>query len=209
MNPGVYKPGSQPSKENKLEDIVRQELRSSIEVKRSIDEELISGITRAARAIIESLKSGGKVILFGNGGSAADAQHIACELVGKLQMDRSALPAIALTTNTSILTAVGNDSDFSAIFSRQLDGLGNSNDVVVAISTSGNSPNVLEAVKVARQKGIATIGFTGASGDNLCKLTDLCLRVPSTDTPRIQEVHITIGHIICSLVEKELFGSEK
>ncbi len=142
--------------------------------------------------------------MFGNGGSAADAQHIAGELVGKLLLERQALPAIALSTNTSILTALANDYGYETVFSRQVEALVDENDVVIGISTSGNSPSVTEAIKAAIAKGAKTAGLTGGSGGTLAEVADLVIIVPSEVTPRIQEAHITIGHIICEMVEKEL-----
>lgn len=191
-----------------VERSIIQELTESIRVKEKAKSDLIPDIAEAAKLIIKSLKNGSKVLLFGNGGSAADAQHLACELVSRLKMKRGVLPAIALTTNTSILTAIGNDYDFATIFSRQVEALIQKDDVAIGISTSGNSPNVLNALKAARKGGAVTIGLTGQKGQKMCKLVDLCLKVPSTNTPRIQEAHITIGHIICSLVEKEIFGEK-
>ena len=155
--------------------------------------------------IIDSYRNGGKLILFGNGGSAADAQHLAGEMVGRFLKERAALPAIALNTNTSILTALGNDYDFDVIFSRQLEAWVKRDDVVIGISTSGNSPNVLKGVETANSQSAQTIGLTGCGGGQLAKIVDLALVVPSDDTPRIQEAHITIGHILCDIVEKTLF----
>ena len=148
------------------------------------------------------------MILFGNGGSAADAQHVAGELVNKFQLEREALAAIALTTDSSVLTSIANDYDYSRVFARQVEAWTKEGDVVIGISTSGNSANVIEAVKVAREKGAKTIGFTGRGGGKLAKLVDLVVSVPSDETPRIQESHITIFHIICYLVERGLFGSQ-
>ena len=171
------------------------------------DPELMSVIIKIAEIIIEAYRNGKKVILFGNGGSAADAQHITAELVGKYYLDRDPLPAVALTTNTSSLTAIGNDYSFDIVFTRQLKALGQKGDVVIGISTSGNSENVVQAFKVAREMGLITVGFTGKSGGKLRSVADHCLCIPSDDTPRIQEGHITIGHIICEIVERELFCS--
>ncbi|MCL5959666.1 MAG: SIS domain-containing protein [Chloroflexi bacterium] len=159
-------------------------------------------ILAAAEAAIAAYKAGGKVLLCGNGGSAADAQHIAAELVGKLREKRAPLAAIALTTNTSILTAVGNDWSFDEVFVRQVECLGGPSDVLFALSTSGRSPNVIRAVEVARGRGMKVIGFTGEGGEELAGRVDICIKVPSTETPRIQEGHITAGHIICDLVER-------
>ncbi|MBN2239576.1 MAG: D-sedoheptulose 7-phosphate isomerase [Dehalococcoidales bacterium] len=181
-----------------------QSLEDSIQVKRAIVSNKTDTIETIIGIIVSSIKSGGKVVLFGNGGSAADAQHIACELVGKFMIERQALPAIALTTNTSILTAIGNDSGYDMIFSRQVEALVNEGDVILAFSTSGDSDNVIEAVKTAKLKKAYTIGFTGSSGGKLAEIVDTLLNVPSNITPRIQEAHITIGHIICEMIEKVL-----
>lgn len=186
---------------------IAQRLEESAEIKRAIAYTQTSQIEDMAHLIITAYKAGGKVILFGNGGSAADAQHIAGELVGQFAFKRQALPAIALTTNTSILTAVANDYGYEVVFSRQIEALVQEKDVVIGISTSGNSPNVIEAIKVAKIKGARTIGLTGGSGGKLAEVADLVLTVPSASTPRIQEAHITIGHIICEIVEKELAGT--
>lgn len=189
-----------------MQDFIKGEFMESAQVKGQMAEELVSAVDDAADLIIKTLRRGGKVIVFGNGGSAADAQHIACELVGKFKKVRKAQPAIALTTDTSILTAVANDFGFDYIFSRQIEALARSEDVVMALSTSGNSPNVLEGVKAARDLGCKSIGLTGKSGGRLAQLADIPVRVPSNSVPRIQEAHITVGHIICSLVERAFFG---
>lgn len=161
-------------------------------------------IAQGATLVTEVLTRGGKVLICGNGGSAADAQHIAGELVGRFLKERRPLPALALNANTSIVTAIGNDYGFEEVFARQVAAMGCLGDVLVAISTSGNSSNILRAVEVARAKGMKVIGMTGTSGGKLKPLCDLCLCVPSTSTPRIQEMHILIGHIICQLVEEAL-----
>lgn len=192
---------------NKVDSMYREivkRLEESAQVKKTIAKTKIGEIEHMVKLIITAYKTGGKVVLFGNGGSAADAQHIACELVGKFALKRQAFPAIALTTNASILTAVANDYGYEAVFSRQIEALVNERDVVIGISTSGNSPNVVEAVKTAKMKGAKTIGLTGGDGGRLAEVADLTLIVPSDITPRIQEAHITIGHIVCELVEKEL-----
>lgn len=186
---------------------VRDQLADSADVKRLLleSDDQVRVIAKIAGLIVDSYLGGGKVILFGNGGSAADAQHLACELVSKFEIERSALPAIALNVNTSILTAVGNDYDFDQVFSRQIEAWAKPADVVVGISTSGNSPNVIEAMKAAREVGAKTVAFTGRTGGKLRELVDICLRVPSDSTPRIQETHIAVGHVICSLIESALF----
>ena len=182
-------------------------LEESIRVKEDLREQAseIEKIKRVSKAIIKALKNGKKVVLFGNGGSAADAQHIACELAGKFKLERRGLPAVALTTNTSTLTAIGNDYGYDKIFSRQVEGMVGRGDVVIGISTSGNSVNVINGIEAAKERRAFTVGLTGATGGKLGKIVDICIKVPSNDTPRIQEAHITIGHIICQLVEEGLF----
>jgi D-sedoheptulose 7-phosphate isomerase len=154
--------------------------------------------------IVESVSSGGKILIYGNGGSAADAQHIAAELVNRLDYDRPPIPAIALTTDTSILTSIANDASFDLLFERQLRALGRSGDVVLAISTSGNSPNVLRATMAAREMGLKTICLSGRDGGGLARLADIALVVEAESTQRIQETHITVAHIVCELVERAL-----
>jgi D-sedoheptulose 7-phosphate isomerase len=164
-------------------------------------------IFEAALLITGCLRNGSKVLFFGNGGSAADAQHLAAEFVGRFVRERAGLPAIALTTDSSILTAVGNDYGFEQVFARQIQALGQPGDVAVAISTSGNSANVLEGVKEARKRNLKVVGLTGKDGGALAQQADVTIRIPSTSTARIQECHIAIGHLFCELVETELFGS--
>jgi D-sedoheptulose 7-phosphate isomerase len=159
-----------------------------------------------ADAIARSLAGGGKLMLAGNGGSAADAQHLAAEFLSRFVSDRQPLPAIALTTDTSVLTAIGNDYGFDLVFKRQVEALAASGDAVVGISTSGNSPNVLKALQLAHDRGCRTIGLLGKDGGSIKAVCDLALVIPSSDTPRIQEGHITIIHIVCDLVEKAMFG---
>jgi D-sedoheptulose 7-phosphate isomerase len=184
---------------------IEREIRESIAVK-----EQLVGVSQliadAARLIISRMRSGGKLIVFGNGGSAADAQHLSAELVGRYLQNRKGLPAIALTTDSSALTSISNDYGFDAIFSRQLEALGKSGDVVVAISTSGNSPNILQAVATAKKLGIASIGLTGKSGGKLRSAVDVCLSIPSDSTPRIQEAHGLVIHILSGLIETALTG---
>jgi D-sedoheptulose 7-phosphate isomerase len=177
----------------------------SIDVKTKLCQQL-EPIAAAAKAIVQSLRMGRKLIIFGNGGSAGDAQHIAAEFVGRFQAERRALPAIALTTDTSTITAIGNDYGFDRIFERQVEALGNSGDVALAISTSGNSPNVLRGLEATRELDLFSIGLTGASGGQMKERADICVCVPSDSTPRIQEAHILIGHILCRAVEQVLFG---
>ena len=167
--------------------------------------EMAGDIEKFARKVVGSYEKGGKLILMGNGGSAADAQHIAAEFVGRFKKERRPMPAMALHTNTSTLTAVGNDYGYEHSFSRVLEAFAGPDDVVVAISTSGNSPNILKAIESARKTGSYVVGWGGKDGGKLKNACDLCLIVPSDDTPRIQEGHITIGHIMCRLVEEELF----
>lgn len=185
-------------------EIIRRTIQESIQVKEGIVRNMIPEIAQAAGWIVEAYRNGGKLILFGNGGSAGDAQHIAAELVGRFERERRALPAIALTTNTSTLTAIGNDYDYSKIFSRQVEAWAQPADVVIGISTSWNSPNVLEGIAAAKAKGAKTIGLTGEKGGKLASQADLCLKVPSTSTARIQESHIMIGHLLCLLVEQQI-----
>ena len=185
---------------------VRQIARESIEAKRAFFDSNAEIVVRAAELMVTSLRAGGKVLIFGNGGSAADAQHIAAELVNRLNYDRPPIAAIALTTDTSILTSIGNDSSFEDLFARQVGALGRKGDVALAISTSGNSPNVLRAVAAAREIGIKTIALAGRDGGKLAAAADLALVVESSATQRIQETHITIAHILCELVEDALYG---
>ncbi|MHB1221889.1 MAG: D-sedoheptulose-7-phosphate isomerase [Gammaproteobacteria bacterium] len=170
-------------------------------------EQSIPLIEQAGEQIFQAIEQGGKVFFMGNGGSAADAQHLAAELVGRFYAERRALPGISLSTDTSVLTCLTNDYDYSIVFSRQLEALCRAGDVVVGLSTSGNSPNVLKGMAVAKQLGAYTIGMTGQSGGKLAEVVDLCFCVPSTNTPRIQEAHIFIGHTICELVEKKVVAT--
>lgn len=171
----------------------------------SIDEGLHVQIIEAVTTCLEALRGGNKILFAGNGGSAADAQHWAGELVSRFYYDRPGLPAIALTTDTSILTAIGNDYGYDYVFARQVEALGRAGDVLIAISTSGNSANIIRAVDVAKARGIKVVGFTGENGGKLGPLADLCFQVPSNETPRIQEGHEFIGHLLCGLVEIEMF----
>jgi D-sedoheptulose 7-phosphate isomerase len=163
-------------------------------------------VLSAADKITASLKSGGKVLFAGNGGSAADAQHIAAEFVGRFINDRAPLAAIALTTDTSALTAIGNDYGFEQVFERQVRGLAREGDVLLAISTSGRSPNILAGLRAARELGATTVGFTGSSDSPMLALCDIAVRAPSDSTPQIQQIHIVAAHAICGLIEQELFG---
>lgn len=185
---------------------IQQIALQSIDTKRAFFDSHSDAVARAAEILIAAIQAGGKVLIFGNGGSAADAQHIAAELVNRLNHDRPPIAAIALTTDSSILTSVGNDSTFDELFERQLRALGRAGDIAVAISTSGNSPNVLRAVEAARELGIKTIGLAGRNGGRLAGAVDLALVVATESTQRIQETHITIGHILCELIEEALFS---
>ncbi|MBS4276158.1 D-sedoheptulose 7-phosphate isomerase [Campylobacter vulpis] len=187
---------------------IKNHFEESLRVKEQIlrDEELISLIEKVARELIKAYQNGKKTLIAGNGGSAADAQHMAGEFVSRFYFDRPGIPSLALTTDTSILTAIGNDYGYEKLFSRQLEAQGVSGDVFIGISTSGNSKNILEALKVCRQKGILSVGLTGASGGVMNELCDYCIKVPSSCTPRIQEAHLVIEHILCAIVEEELFG---
>ena len=187
---------------------INQIISESIEVRRAVmdDQVLLKGIELTAAACIQSLKQDGKILLCGNGGSAADAQHISAELTGRFLRDRRALYAEALHVNTSALTAIANDYGYEHIFERQVEAMGRKGDVLIGLSTSGNSSNVLLAMHKARTQGMVTIGMTGAQGGKLEALSDILLRVPSSDTARIQEVHLLIGHILCGMIEEHLFG---
>lgn len=189
---------------------ITTQIQNSIQIKQSIlvEEILIDKVIETVNHINCCLKNTGKILIAGNGGSAADAQHMAGEFVSKFYFDRPALPAIALTTDTSILTAIGNDYGYQDVFSRQLEALGNKGDVFIGISTSGNSENIIKALHVCKDKGIISIGFTGLNGGKMNDLCDICIQIPSDETPRIQESHIMIEHIICSLVEDYFFGQK-
>lgn len=189
-------------------NLISDYIEKSIRIKKEIVKTKVEIINQIVKEIIDAYKRKNKVLWFGNGGSAADAQHLACELVGKFYLQRNALASIALTTNTSELTAIANDYSFNRVFARQVEALVNPRDIVVGITTSGNSLNVIEGIKEAKLRGAVTIGFTGASGGKLKENVDYLLAVPSEDTPHIQESHIMIGHIICYLIEKELFGGQ-
>lgn len=191
-----------------INKFVTDSLNESSETKLKIKEQCFDDIIKAIDFIVECYKSGNKLLLCGNGGSAADCQHIATEMMIRLShhINRPALPAIALTTDTSNLTAGGNDIGFENVFARNVEGLGNKGDILLAISTSGNSPNLIKAVEMAHKKGMRVIGFLGGSGGKLNALVDLPIVIPSTNTQRIQEGHITIAHIICELVEDKLYG---
>lgn len=173
------------------------------------DKGLKATIGKAVEAIVTCFRNGGRVYFCGNGGSAADAQHLAAEFSGRFYFDRPVLPADALHCNTSYLTAVANDYGYDKVFARLISGLGREGDILVGLSTSGNSENILQAFAVCREKGVRTLALTGANGGRMKELADLLINIPSTDTPRIQEAHITIGHIICELVEQAIFGEKQ
>jgi D-sedoheptulose 7-phosphate isomerase len=188
-----------------LQEIISQRIEASIQVHQLLlrQTEICAVV---AECIIQAYRREHKVLLFGNGGSAADAQHIAAELVGRYYLERPALPALALTANTSSLTAIGNDYDYNQVFARQIEAFGQAGDVAIGISTSGNSHNVIEALRAAKRKGILAVGMTGESGGQLKAEADYCICIPSRNTPRIQEGHILVGHVLCELVEQALFG---
>ncbi len=191
--------------ENAEAALVADGIRDSVEAQqRLLEPRYIEAIIGAADRIVASIRDGGKLLVLGNGGSAADAQHIAAEFLGRYLLERHPLPAVALNDNTSTLTAIGNDYSFAEVFSRQVAGLGRHGDVLIAITTSGQSENVLAAVETAREIGITTIGLTGGSGGRLADTVDLCITVPSASTPRIQEAHTLVAHLICELAERAL-----
>ncbi len=194
-----------------MNKIIKEQIQSSILTKQAILESptLLKLIEEAAILILEAYKHENKTLLAGNGGSAADAQHIAGEFVSRFYFDRPGMPSIALNTDTSILTSIGNDYGYEKIFSRQIQAQGQNGDVFIGISTSGNSSNIIEALLACKEKGIKTIGLTGAGKGKMSELCDICLEVPSTETPRIQESHILIGHILCCIVEEKIFGHLK
>lgn len=191
-----------------MKDLIQTSIQESVAVKQAIlnDETFQASIADAAEMLLTTFRADGKVLFCGNGGSAADAQHIAAELSGRFYTDRPPLYAEALHVNSSYVTAVANDYGYDAVFARMVEASGRPGDVLVAISTSGNSANILKTIEAARLRDMKVIGMTGASGGKMKGLCDLLLNVPSSDTPRIQESHILIGHIICEIVEKQLFG---
>ena len=191
-----------------MKNYVKNQIKKSYETKQNIysNEELLNNIVEVSQKCVELYKTNRKMILAGNGGSAADAQHIAAEMVGRYGFDRPSLPSLALTTDTSALTAIGNDYGYDKVFSRQLEGMGQKGDLFIGISTSGNSQNIINAFNSAKEKDITTVALTGRDGGEMAKLADYALVVPSDSTPRIQEPHILIGHIICDIIEKEIFA---
>jgi D-sedoheptulose 7-phosphate isomerase len=186
-------------------ELIDRFVAESLRVKSQFFQQNRDRIVQVAETIAHGLRNGRKVLLFGNGGSAADAQHLAAELVGRFGPDRSALPGISLSTDTSVLTALGNDYGYEKVFSRQIEALGRAGDVAIGISTSGNSANVIEAMDMARSKGLYTVGFTGETGGKLKERVEVLLSVPSRQTARIQETHLMLGHVIFDLVDRELF----
>jgi len=190
-------------------DQIRHAFQDSISVKQAFVEQYADRIVAAAKVMITAFKKGHKVLLFGNGGSATDASHLAAEFVNRFQRDREGLPALALTCDQSVITSISNDYDYQEIFSRQLRALGRKGDVAIGISTSGNSPNVLRAIEAAKPLGLVTIGFTGKDGGKLATMVGHAFIVPSTLTSRIQETHITLGHVLCELVEDTLFPANR
>ena len=191
-----------------MKKYIKDQIKKSYETKQAIyeNEGLLNKIEEVSKLCVDVYRASKKTILAGNGGSAADAQHIAAELVGRYGFDRPSIPSLALTTDTSCLTAIGNDYGYDKLFSRQLEGMGQSGDIFIGISTSGNSKNIINAFEVAKQKGIKTVALVGRDGGDMAKMADFALIVPSDSTPRIQESHILIGHIICDIIEKEIFG---
>ena len=191
-----------------MKDRINAAFLSHREVLEALERELTPKMIQVAELLVDAFRNGKKLLVMGNGGSAADAQHLAGEIVGRFRLERPGLPAIALNTDTSILTAVGNDYGFEAIFRRQVEAHAQEGDVVIGISTSGSSPNVLSALRLAREKGCRTVGLLGKDGGSIKDLVDIDLTVPGHDTPRIQEGHITIIHILCELVEEALYGEK-
>ena len=190
-----------------MQDQILKIIQASIDVKLQVleNKELQNTVGKSVEALVTAFKNGNKVLFCGNGGSAADAQHLAAEFSGRFYTDREALPAEALHVNTSYMTAVANDYSYDVVYSRMVQGIGKKGDVLVGLSTSGNSTNIIKAFEVAKAKGMITIGFTGATGGKMKDICNLLINVPSTDTPRIQESHILLGHIICQLVEEQYF----
>ena len=193
--------------EDLLSGAIAAQLRETADNLRAMSEDAVlhASMARVAGLCIHALRRGNKILFAGNGGSAADSQHLAGELISRFHYDRPGLPAFALSTDSSVLTAIGNDYGFEKLFARQIEAVGNAGDVFFGISTSGRSPNILNALRVAREKGLVTVGLTGRVGGDMPALCDHCLRVPSDSTPRIQEAHITIGHAICQIIEQQMF----
>ena len=192
-----------------MRDKIMKSFKDSISVKQKFVDEYMETIIEVSRLIADTLKNGSKLLLFGNGGSACDASHIAAEFINRFQRERPAFPAIALNTDMAVITSIANDYDYSTIFERQLKALAQDGDVVIAMSTSGTSPNVIKAVETAIKKGLKVVALTGAKGDKLASMSDYVFAVPSNDTPRVQETHITLGHVLCQMVEEILFESHR
>ncbi|MEN6320818.1 MAG: D-sedoheptulose 7-phosphate isomerase [Syntrophaceae bacterium] len=188
-----------------MEDRIVKIFKESSQIKDVFISENIDVIVNVVESITAALKAGNKILLFGNGGSAADAQHLAAEFINRFIIERPPLPAIALCTDTSVITSIGNDYDFSEIFSKQIRAIGQAGDIAWGISTSGSSPNVLKALEAAKKIGMVTIGLTGKDGGEIAKMVDYSLNVSSSSTPRVQEVHITVGHVICEMIDFKLF----
>ncbi len=191
-----------------INEYINNQVKKSIEVKQKLFEnkDLMNLVKEVALVTTKAYKNGNKTLIAGNGGSAADAQHIAGEFVSRFYFDRPGIPSIALTTDTSIITAIGNDYGYEKLFARQVQANGVKGDIFIGISTSGNSANIIEALKECKEKGITTIGLTGEKGGKMADMCDYCIKVPSNETPRVQETHILIGHIICAVVEESIFG---
>ena len=191
-----------------MKEFIASELRKTAAIVARViaDGEIAPLVEAIVRRCVEALRAERKILFAGNGGSAADAQHLASELVGRLAFDRPGLAALALTSDASVLTAIGNDYGYERVFARQIDGVGQRGDVFFGISTSGRSANVLNALGECRRKGIVTVGLTGQGGGDMVALCDHCIRIPATETPKVQEGHIVVGHIICALIEREMFG---
>jgi D-sedoheptulose 7-phosphate isomerase len=192
-----------------MKDKILKAFEESIEVKKKFAEENVDTIIETAKVIANAFNKGKKLILFGNGGSATDASHIAAEFVNRFQKERPSLPAISISTDMAVITSIANDYDFSEVFAKQLKSLSEEGDVVIAISTSGNSPNILKAMDVAKRRRLTTIAFTGIKGDKLASKATYAFIVPSDKTPRIQETHITLGHVLCRMVEEILFEAPR
>jgi D-sedoheptulose 7-phosphate isomerase len=188
-----------------MEDHIVKIFRESSQLKEAFVNDNLSKIVRVVHVVTGALKAGNKILLFGNGGSAADAQHIAGEFVNRFLIERPPLPAIALSTDTSVITSIGNDYDFSEIFSKQIRAIGHAGDVAWGISTSGKSPNVVKGLEMAKKMEMVTLGFTGRDGGDIARMVDYALNVSSNSTPRVQEVHITVAHVICEMVDFKLF----
>ena len=192
-----------------MRDKILKSFKDSISVKQKFVDEYMETIIEVSRLMADAMNNGNKLLLFGNGGSACDASHIAAEFVNRFQRERPAFPAIALNSDMAVITSIANDYDYSTIFERQLKALAQEGDVVIAISTSGNSPNVIKAVETASKRGLKVVALTGAKGDKLASMSDYVFAVPSNDTPRVQETHITLGHVLCQMVEEILFESHR